>query len=184
MYGQTEATARISYVPWERLFEKIGSVGVAIPRGRLDLSAESELIYEGPNVMMGYAESRVDLSRGDEMGGRLATGDLGYRDPDGFYYITGRLKRFIKMTGLRLNLDEVEKMLESALVCPVACAGTDESLHVVIEGGSEADLAEAKKRVTELYKLHHSMVRVHQTSALAMNTSGKKDYAAIMHGLE
>lgn len=184
MYGQTEATARISYVPWERLFEKIGSVGVAIPGGKIDLSAEGELIYEGPNVMLGYAEARADLARGDEMGGRLATGDLGYRDADGFHYITGRLKRFIKMTGLRLNLDEVEKMLESALACPVACAGRDEALHVVIESAQPSDAAEAKKRVTELYKLHHAMVHVHQTAALAVNTSGKKDYAAIMHGIE
>jgi long-chain acyl-CoA synthetase len=184
MYGQTEATARISYVPPERLREKIGSVGIAIPSGRLDLSAKGELIYEGPNVMLGYAEARADLARGDEMGGRLATGDLGYRDADGFYYITGRLKRFIKMTGLRLNLDEVEKMLESALGCAVACAGGDESLRVVIESTEAADADEAKMRVIELYKLHHSMVRVHQTSALAVNASGKKDYAAIMHGLE
>jgi long-chain acyl-CoA synthetase len=185
MYGQTEATARISFVPPEHLAEKIGSVGIPIPNGSLKIDAtESELICEGPNVMLGYAESREDLSRGDEMRGRLATGDLGRQDSDGFFYITGRLKRFLKITGLRLNLDEVEKMLESALACPVACAGSDESLHIFIESSSAADIDEAKKRVTELYNLHHSMVHIRQTSALAVNSSGKKDYATLMHGLQ
>jgi acyl-CoA synthetase (AMP-forming)/AMP-acid ligase II len=194
MYGQTEATARISYVPWERLVEKVGSVGVAIPGGTLHLEwegreiikpeSEGEMVYEGPNVMLGYAETRDCLAKGDELRGRLATGDLGYRDTDGFFYITGRLKRFIKVFGLRLNLEEVEKMLESALSRQVACVGKDESLHVVIESGDEADVSEARRRVVELYKLHHSVVHVHRTTDLAVNSSGKKDYTAIWRGLK
>jgi long-chain acyl-CoA synthetase len=194
MYGQTEATARIAYVPWEQLPNKLGSVGIAIPRGTLrlenddieieDAGQAGELIYEGPNVMLGYAEDRSGLARGDEMNGRLRTGDIGYRDRDGFYFITGRLKRFIKIAGLRLNLDEVEKMLETALKCQVACGGADETLQIVVESAAATDLAEAKKRVSELYKLHHSTFQIHQTSALPVNSSGKKDYSAIMHGLK
>ena len=77
MYGQTEATARISFVPPSILPRKIGSIGISIPGGNLSISPQDELIYEGPNVMMGYAESRSDLSNGDELKGVLATGDSG-----------------------------------------------------------------------------------------------------------
>src|SRR5664279_5877092 len=70
MYGQTEATARISYVPFEQVGRKIGSVGIAIPEGSLTVDEDTgELIYCGPNVMMGYAESREDLAKGDELHG-------------------------------------------------------------------------------------------------------------------
>ena len=70
-----------------------------------------ELVYQGENVTMGYAESYFDLQKGDENDGLLHTGDLGMRDEDGFYYITGRLNRFLKMYGNRINLDEIEDIL-------------------------------------------------------------------------
>jgi long-chain acyl-CoA synthetase len=194
MYGQTEATARISYVPWERLEAKIGSIGLAIPGGRLRLmhegreitesDREGELVYSGPNVMLGYAETRDCLAKGDEMLGTLHTGDLGHRDAEGYFYITGRLKRFIKIYGLRLNLDEIEKMLESALGRPVACAGQDECLHVLVESAFEGDASTALKQVATLYKLHQSSIRVRLVPALPVNASGKKDYASIGHERE
>lgn len=189
MYGQTEATARISYVPFERLSEKIGSVGVAIPRGTIqiendgkavgEMNREGEIVYEGPNVMQGYAESRSCLAKGDEQMGRLKTGDIGYKDADGYLYITGRLNRFIKVFGLRLNLDEVERMLESVLSHPVACVGNDENLHVLIDTTIATELAEAKRCVISLYQLHHSTVYVHGTSNLPLTVAGKKDYKTI-----
>jgi acyl-coenzyme A synthetase/AMP-(fatty) acid ligase len=189
MYGQTEATARISYVPSERLCDKIGSIGIPIPGGHLALQQngqvitaphqEGELVYTGPNVMLGYAESRASLALGDEQQGTLYTGDLGHRDADGYFYVTGRLKRFVKIFGLRLNLDEVEKMLESALGRPVACVGTDDVLHVTVESPSDHDVQEARTRVTSLYKLHYSAVDVRRIESLPVTTSGKKDYHAI-----
>ena len=111
MYGQTEATARISYVPAERLARKIGSIGIAIPGGALSLAAVEgaadlkELVYAGPNVMLGYADSRADLALGDVQHGSLKTGDLASVDDDGYYSITGRLKRFAKLDrkSTRLN---------------------------------------------------------------------------------
>ena len=118
MYGQTEATARIAYVPPDRLSEKLGSAGIAIPGGRLSIEpagagtmdgpVTGEVVYEGPNVMLGYATGSGDLALGDELGGVLRTGDIGYLDEDGFLFLVGRSKRIAKVFGLRINLDEVE----------------------------------------------------------------------------
>lgn len=193
MYGQTEATARIAYVPSERALDKVGAIGIPIPGGHLALQQngckitephqEGELVYTGPNVMLGYAESRASLALGDEQGGILYTGDLGHRDADGYFYITGRLKRFIKVFGLRLNLDEIEKMLESSLGRPVACVGTDDMLHVIVESPSDHEAQEAQKRVVSLYKLHHSAVTARRFDTLPVTSSGKKDYNALRNQL-
>jgi len=193
MYGQTEATARIAYVPSERLSDKVGAIGIPIPGGHLELHQngcritephqEGELVYRGPNVMLGYAESRASLALGNEQGGILYTGDLGHQDADGYFYITGRLNRFVKVFGLRLNLDEIEKMLESGLNRPVACVGTDDILHVIVESPSDHDAQEALKRVVSLYKLHHSAVTTRRLEALPVTSSGKKDYNALRNQL-
>lgn len=194
MYGQTEATARIAYLPWERLPEKAGSVGIAIPGGHLRISGadgcapgpfeEGEVVYYGPNVMMGYAKKREDLARGDQLGGELATGDIGYLDNEGFLFITGRLKRFIKVFGLRLNLEDVERMLEGALSLPVACVGRDDQLHLLVESTREELVQETRQRISLLYHIHHSALKVHLTCEIPVTAAGKKDYAAIERELK
>lgn len=116
MYGQTEATARMSYLPPADCLRKIGSIGVAIPGGSFRIldddhaeltepNAIGELCYDGPNVSLGYAHGADDLQLGDERHGRLLTGDLAYCDEDGFYYIAGRKKRFVKIMGKRVNME-------------------------------------------------------------------------------
>ncbi len=189
MYGQTEATARISYVPFENLGNKIGSIGIPIPGGKIKIFSDSEeisspneqgeLVYFGDNVMMGYAESREDLSEGDLLKGELHTGDLAYKDTDGFIYITGRLKRFIKLFGLRVNLDEVEKMLENNFSCPAACYGNDDSLKVLLQKRSNHISEAAKKKIIDIYKIHHSVVDVRCVDSIPVTSSGKKDYNLI-----
>lgn len=142
MYGQCEATARMGYLPPERSLEKAGSMGIPIPGGRFELigadgdvlnaSEETgELVYYGDNVTMGYATSGSDLAKGDERGGRLETGDMAKRDADGFYYIVGRKKRFLKLFGNRVNLDDAERMLLSAFPGEeLACGGVDDRLYI------------------------------------------------------
>ena len=108
MYGQTEATSRMSYLPCEQARTKAGSIGIAIPGGKFWLEdvnrnvikkndTTGELVYQGKNVSMGYANSCFDLENEDENKGILYTGDFAKRDTDGFYYITGRMKRFLKI---------------------------------------------------------------------------------------
>ena len=189
MYGATEATARISYVPYNILPEKIGSIGIPIPGGTMSIfyegkettepDIEGELVYKGANVMMGYAENRGDLARGDEMNGVLHTGDLAYRDQGGYFFVTGRMKRFLKIFGLRLNLDDIEETLESHLSKAVACAGSDDELKIVVETKDLKDLEEACNYVVDLYHLHHSVVHVESIDNLPRTSSGKKDYKEI-----
>ena len=106
MYGQTEASPRMSFIPFDKVVEKAGTIGIAVPGGELFIENE-ELVYKGQNVMMGYADCREDLSKGDEVGGILHTGDTAIVDEDGYFTITGRIKRFIKLFGLRINSDEI-----------------------------------------------------------------------------
>lgn len=175
MYGQTEAAPRMSYIPPERVLEKSHSIGIAIPSGELSIHPEtSELIYKGPNVMMGYAECLEDLSKGDELGGVLHTGDTATVDEEGYFTITGRMKRFIKLFGLRISLDEVERKLESAIHTQVACTGTDDKLIVAVE--QESFVEKIKAEIERLYKLHRTSYKVVVLEQIPRFPNGKTDY--------
>src|SRR5260370_15747588 len=108
--GETAATARMAVLPPDRLGERPGSAGVPIPGGSFTI-VDGEIVYRGPNVMMGYAEREAELAGGDELGGVLRTGDLGHLDGEGFLHVTGRLKRMGKVFRVRGNLDDVQRWL-------------------------------------------------------------------------
>lgn len=182
MYGQTEATARIAYVPCDRLADKIGSIGIAVPGGSLKADIESgELVYTGPNVMMGYAESRTDLAKGDDQNGILRTGDLARSDTDGFFYITGRLKRFLKLFGKRFNLDEIEELAQSRCGFPVACFGRDDLLAAAIEGDAER-AAVVAAFLCDTFGLPKPAVEVRAMSKIPRTGRGKVDYPSLEDG--
>jgi len=175
MYGQTEATARISILPSSALPEKLGSVGLPIPGGRAEIDPESsELVYSGPNVMMGYAASREDLALGDELGGTLRTGDLARIGEDGYIVITGRAKRDAKVFGLRINLDEVENLLRAH--GPVAVVGKGEVLRIYCEYGDELIFAEHRRELCERLRIHHSAFVFERVESLPLTANGKIDY--------
>ena len=142
-YGQTEGTARMAYLPPECALSKCGSIGKAVPNGELFLvddqgkviegnNQEGKLCYRGKNVTLGYASCKEDLKLGDTRNGCLKTGDLAYRDEDGFYYIVGRTGRFLKLFGMRVGLDECEHIVKSKYPIECACVGTDEKMMVYI----------------------------------------------------
>jgi len=142
-FGQTECTARMALLPPEISYEKKGSIGRAIPEGELylidddgnvipDGEGEGEMCYKGPNVTMGYAVCKEDLTKGDEWFGDTHTGDIAYRDADGCYYIIGRKKRFLKMFGYRVSLDECERMIQAKFNTECACAGTDKQMLIYV----------------------------------------------------
>jgi acyl-coenzyme A synthetase/AMP-(fatty) acid ligase len=186
MYGQTEATARMSYLPWQKSLEKYGSMGIAIPGGKFELidinentitepDITGELVYEGANVTLGYAESGDDLIKGDELHGRLVTGDMAKKDADGFYYIVGRKKRFLKIFGSRVNLDETERMIKSSFPhIDCACAGIDDKLYVFVTAKSVIeDVYEYLKDKTDI---NRQAVIVKFIEKIPLNESGKTQY--------
>jgi len=178
MYGQTEATARISYVPHERLREKVGSIGLAIPGGTLSLDEKTgELLYEGPNVMLGYADDRNDLSKGDELNGYLRTGDLARIDEDGYYYIVGRLKRFLKVYGKRVSLDEIEGLIGQYGGGLAACFGADDQVRVALEASGNEQIVNGVLK--DLLKIHPSAFRVVKLDALPRLPNSKIDYPSL-----
>ncbi len=190
MYGQTEATARIAFLDSGRVLDKPDSIGRAIPQGELSLRDEAgdeileskqigQLYYRGPNVMLGYAAGPDDLIRGDDLHGVLATGDLGFRDEDGDYYITGRLKRFIKVHGNRIGLADVESALLS--VGWTACAmGRDNELCIAVIGAAEEQLSEIKSWVCQQFKIQRQVVRVCGCDSFLQTTSGKTNYGGML----
>lgn len=187
MYGQTEATARIACLPPDMLMEKLGSVGIAIPGGRIEIHGDGksvsapgeagEVVYSGANVMMGYATKRSDLARGDELNGVLHTGDLGYLDADGYLFLVGRSKRISKIFGLRINLDELETMLRAK--GQVAVVGTDDDIHVCCEVGRREEFRPHVKRLAEQLRLPPNVFKLREVDAIPVKPTGKVDYEAL-----
>ena len=169
MYGQTEASPRMSYLPFDKALEKYSSIGIAIPGGKLSVrdvndeelttpDIDGELIYEGPNVSMGYAECIEDLAKGDENRGVLHTGDVARFDSDGYFYITGRIKRFVKVWGNRC----------------CACVGVDDKITVFVtqEGLDE----KIKMSLCDKTGLNIRAFDVKVVDAIPTLPSGKLDY--------
>lgn len=183
MYGQTEATARMAYLPPDLAEDHPQSIGVPIPGGsfRLLPTAEwpepdtGELVYSGPNVMMGYAQSPADLRLGRTVDD-LHTGDIARRGSNGLYELVGRRSRFAKVLGLRIDLQRVEAMLETHGVRSV-CLDDDGELVVAVPGTGDAE--RLRRLVVGTYPLPTRAVRVCFLPDLPRLPSGKPDYAAV-----
>jgi acyl-CoA synthetase (AMP-forming)/AMP-acid ligase II len=191
MYGQTEASARMAILPPEKLFDKLGSVGYAIEGGVFELvpssqtgeAAESgELEYCGPNVMMGYADSREDLARGDDVGGRLRTGDVGRVDQDGCVWITGRLKRIGKVFGTRVSLDDVELHAATLGASIAAAVATEDRILLFVDQQTTADVRALQAGIARALGVHQSGVAIRQLTELPRLANGKIDYQELSRG--
>ncbi|WP_310497574.1 AMP-binding protein [Sandarakinorhabdus sp.] len=140
MYGQTEATARIAYLPPDLAVTHADCIGIAIPGGSLSATEPmGELVYRGPNVMMGYASAPADLARGPELDA-LHTGDLAEQTTDGLFRITGRMSRFSKLFGLRVSHDAVEAHLAGRGIAALV-GGDDKALTILHTGPAPVGLA-------------------------------------------
>ena len=145
MYGAAEATSRMSYLKWKFVEKKIGSIGKPIPGGSFHLinnrgkkiSKKGELVYQGKNVSMGYAEKLKDLSLPDSNKGTLNTGDIAYVDSDGFYYIEGRKNRYVKIYGIRVNLSELETILSRIGIDVIMREGVENRINTYFKNSSK-----------------------------------------------
>ena len=187
MYGQTEATARMSYLSPHHSVSKLGSIGVPIPGGEFSLiddqgnaiienNVAGELVYKGDNVSLGYAYCLEDLAKGDENDGVLRTGDVAIRDSDGFYYIVGRKSRFIKIYGNRVNLDETEQLIKY-ITDEVACVGSDDNLVIYI---TDENLIETVRSfISKRTGINFRAFQVKVVSSIPKSNSGKINYAGL-----
>lgn len=185
MYGQCEATARMGYLPPERAVEKKGSMGIAIPGGKfrlIDVNGDTisepfttgELVYEGKNVTLGYAERGEDLIKGDERNGVLETGDMAQFDEDGFYYIVGRKKRFLKIYGNRVNLDEVDRMIKGEFGIEAASTGVDDHMYIFVTEEKHAE--PVRDFVINKTKLNPAAFKILVIDEIPKNDAGKTLY--------
>lgn len=181
MYGQTEATARMAYLPPALAAQNPSRIGVAVPGGsfRIDPVAgldDGELVYTGPNVMLGYAEEPADLADGRTVN-ELRTGDLARQHPDGLFEVVGRRSRFIKISGLRIDLGRVEQILAGFGVESTS-AGKDEHLVVAVRGDHEPDLL--RKVLARELGVPRGALQMYAVEHLPRLNSGKPDYQAVL----
>jgi len=192
MYGQTEATARISYLPYDKAESKRGSIGIAIPGGKMALAdingieiempnEVGEIVYTGDNVALGYAYDYRDLIKGDEWNKRLMTGDLGYRDEEGYYYITGRKDRFVKIFGNRLSLDELESTLYQEYQEEIICILKDNVIYMFTTDDQIKDLIPKFISMKTGINMNGFCVKI--VSGIPKTSAGKISYSALVEML-
>jgi AMP-binding enzyme/Acyltransferase family/Phosphopantetheine attachment site len=170
MYGQTEATARMAYLPPELAETNPGAVGIPVPGGSFEIAESGELVYRGPNVMLGYASGPADLALGRTVDA-LHTGDLGRRTETGLYEVIGRTTGFVKLFGQRIDLPHTERIL-AGQGHVAACTGSDDELIVATE--SDPDVVRGV--VCDRLGLPASHVRVLAVDELPRLGNGKPDY--------
>lgn len=185
MYGQTEAAPRIAYLPPADAAEHADCIGIAVPGGRLRIEpideiddlpgGAGELVYQGPNVMMGYAVSRADLA-GAQGPGELRTGDIAVCNARGYYRIIGRLSRFAKLFGLRLSFDDIEQRLAAA---GIAAAVSGDDTGIVVAATEAGSRDRVRRLLAQDLAIPASLIFVAEVSEIPRLASGKTDYQTI-----
>lgn len=184
MYGTTEASPRVSCLPWKYLISKTNSIGIPIKECKIFIVNENgnkikesnkvgEIYIKGKNICLGYANTYKDLKKGNENNFLFKTGDLGMFDADGFFYITGRKKRIIKLYGHRVNLDDIEKLLKQNNIENI-CWGKDDKLYIFVKS------FKSKKIIIKLMKYETSInvnnYKIYKLKFFPKNSSGKITY--------
>lgn len=191
MYGQSEATARMAYLPADKSLDKCGSIGIAVPSGALCLLNDKdeiiktpnivgELLYKGKNVTLGYANSGRDLIKGDECYGILHTGDMAKFDDEGYFTIVGRKKRFLKIFGNRMDLDETEILIRSHFNnFECACTGKDDIMYIFIT--DKDSISDVKRFLVEKTKINQIAFKIKYLPSIPKNNYGKVLYSKLEH---
>ena len=194
MYGQTEATARMAYLPPALALSSPDAIGVPIPGGSFHLEplperplsraaddtvAVGELVYDGPNVMLGYAEAPADLALGRETG-QLRTGDVARLRTDGLYEVIGRRSRITKVFGLRIDLDHVERVLAELGVVVAAADGGDHLILAICDGARPVSIEDVQALVKRTFNLPAAGVHVSTWAEIPRLPTGKADYRRLV----
>ncbi len=191
MYGQTEATARMAYLPPLLAETAPGTIGIPVAGGSFTIEPlperplagpsdpeVGELVYHGPNVMLGYAESPADLALGRTVT-ELRTGDIGHQREDGLFEVVGRRSRVAKVFGLRLDLDHVEQVLAARGVVAAAADGDGRLVLAICSGAAPVDTARVTRLVRDELGLPPSGLRLVTPTEMPRLPNGKTDYRAV-----
>ena len=196
MYGQTEASPRVSYLPPERLAEKVGSIGIPVPGVTITVADKNgwevpigevgEITVSGDCVMLGYWNQPEEESQ-VLRDGLLLTGDLARRDREGYLYIVSRKKDIIKAGGNRVSAKEIEeRLLENGKVEEAAVIGVPDSVLgeaikavVVLRDGVTADEKELQDHCRAALAAHKVPKYVRFIDVLPKYASGKINKAAL-----
>jgi long-chain acyl-CoA synthetase len=180
MYGQTEASPRISTncITDEKSIND--SVGKVLKGGEVKLRFEpnqiyGELLYKGKNVFMGYAKSWTDLEH-DKTPEYLETGDLALIDQNGFIYIKGRIKRIAKLNGLRINLDDLESSLEPLIGKCAIIEGLQDSIVIYAVNICDDKIITS---VSKFLKLNKNNMNFTHINEIPLGLNQKTDYLAL-----
>ena len=173
MYGQTEATARMTVLPWTEMQRKKGSVGKVLCNGKLWIE-DGEVCYAGRNVSMGYCYGMDDLSRGDDNQGILKTGDYGYLDEEGYLYLTGRCDDFVKLFGKRINLNSIERMADERFGIDIIVRVEGDGIMILYEEECEEKIRPIKDRIRKEIHIPEKCINFKKVAAFKRNRNGKR----------
>jgi len=194
MYGATEASARLTYVEPHRLHEKIDSIGIPIPGVTMKVVSENgeelpqgetgELVARGTNIMQGYWHDPESTAKALSAHG-YHTGDLGYMDRDGYFFVVGRRDNQLKVGGHRVNPQEIEDaLIDTDLVMECAVLGIEDALAghrlvaVAVPIAAETTERDILQRCSQTLPRHKLPSEIRFLKALPKNSSGKIDRAA------
>lgn len=187
MYGQTEATARIAWLPPEQTRHHPDCIGQAIPGGKLGLrdihgdhftparEQTGELIYQGKNIMLGYATQLADLAQ-VEPKKTLATGDIAQYVGQHIYRIIGRENRIVKIQGNRINLDELQMQLAQD-TGEVVCSHQQQKL--VIHTTKDVNQSKLHQQLQEM-RIHPSLYHIKTLAKIPRTPTGKIHYQELI----
>lgn len=197
MYGQTEAAARLAYVPPEDLERKLGAAGKAIPGVRLEVVGpdgrslpareQGEVVASGENIMLGYWRE-PEQTRHALRSGRLHTGDVGWLDEEGFLYLVGRDSDMIKSGAHRISPQEIEVVIErldgvrecAVLGVPDELLGQAIAVAVVPQPGRSIDRQKLLRACLEALPRYKLPTHVLSLAELPRTATGKVMRAALL----
>ncbi|EJL75878.1 AMP-binding protein [Chryseobacterium populi] len=176
-YGQTEAGGRMAYLTTAGLLEEETSIGIPVHGGNFQIDPDTdELLFSHPGIFGGYANRLEDLAT-YEQPRTLHTGDTARKGQNGLYYITGRIKRIMKLFGIRLNLDEVEFILKNELEGNTfACLNFNDKKIIVLYDNQDLDPQVIKDIIKEKLRINPQYVNIEYITHFPLSQNGKINY--------